>query len=278
MKVFDCFPFNDELDLLEIRLHELSDVVDCFVISEATFDHRGIRKPLYFLLNEARFSAFHDRIRHVVCRNCPVQTPYVMAYEWDPIAWWNEYHQTDSIKAALADCEDQDIIVLSDVDEIPNCEQVRSFDGVPKRLRNVFYHYTFNHPDKPNDDHFHWSAAPVIARWLHIKHDSMRAYRDHDFGSPAGMPRGWHFTWFGGIDAIAKKERWYNHPLKSRIQDRLLLGDAYGYEAAHGWPLKMSKDISALPSCVRSNLPRYAHMFDERFVKEFPEYFEVQIG
>ena len=47
MKVIDCFPFFNELDLLEIRLNELKDVVDVFVLTEAPFTFTGREKPLF---------------------------------------------------------------------------------------------------------------------------------------------------------------------------------------------------------------------------------------
>ena len=64
--VYDCFSFFNELDLLEIRLNVLKDVVDKFVLVEATRTHTGAEKSLYFKENEARFSAFRDRIVHIV--------------------------------------------------------------------------------------------------------------------------------------------------------------------------------------------------------------------
>ena len=65
-RVFDLFPFNYELDVLEMRLHELNDTVDFFVILESTRSHRGMRKPLGLARNIERFSKFADKIVHVV--------------------------------------------------------------------------------------------------------------------------------------------------------------------------------------------------------------------
>ena len=53
--VYDCFSFFNELDLLEIRLNVLKDVVDKFVLVEATRTHTGRPKPLYYEENKARF-------------------------------------------------------------------------------------------------------------------------------------------------------------------------------------------------------------------------------
>lgn len=64
--IFDAFSFYNELDLLEIRLHELSDVVDFFVLVEATRTHSGRFKPLYYKMNRHRFSHFNDKIIHII--------------------------------------------------------------------------------------------------------------------------------------------------------------------------------------------------------------------
>ena len=56
MKVFDVFTFYNELDLLELRMEILGDVVDYFVINEATITFTGNEKPLYFQENKERFA------------------------------------------------------------------------------------------------------------------------------------------------------------------------------------------------------------------------------
>ena len=66
--IYDCFPFFNELDLLEIRLNELSGVVDRFVLSEAELTHNGDRKPLYFNEHKDRFAKFADKIIHIIVR------------------------------------------------------------------------------------------------------------------------------------------------------------------------------------------------------------------
>jgi hypothetical protein len=71
-RIFDCFTFLNEFDLLEIRLHELAPVVDRFVIAESPVTFTGRPKPLHFLDNRARFAAFADKIIHIVVDDQPV--------------------------------------------------------------------------------------------------------------------------------------------------------------------------------------------------------------
>src|SRR5262249_48262662 len=70
-KIFDCFMFFNELEILSIRLKELYDVVHRFVIIEAPVTHQGKPKPLYFHENSERFRTFSDKIHHVVVRDMP---------------------------------------------------------------------------------------------------------------------------------------------------------------------------------------------------------------
>ena len=65
MKIYDCFIFFNELDLLEIRLKTLEKVVDYFLLVEATKTHRGQDKPLYFNENKERFKKWEKKI---ICR------------------------------------------------------------------------------------------------------------------------------------------------------------------------------------------------------------------
>lgn len=69
--VYDCFQFFNELDILKIRLNVMNDVVDKFVISEATETFSGLKKPLYYEENKEMFKEFEDKIIHVVVDDTP---------------------------------------------------------------------------------------------------------------------------------------------------------------------------------------------------------------
>ena len=69
--VYDCFQFFNELDILKIRLNVMNDVVDKFVISEATETFSGLKKPLYYEKNKEMFKEFEDKIIHVVVDDTP---------------------------------------------------------------------------------------------------------------------------------------------------------------------------------------------------------------
>lgn len=112
--VYDCFQFFNELDILKLRLHVMSPVVDKFVISEATETFSGKPKPLYYEENKDMFAEFADKIIHVVVEDTPA------GYTHD-----RDTFQKNAVGRGLVDCKDDDIIIFSDLDEIPNPEKIK---------------------------------------------------------------------------------------------------------------------------------------------------------
>ncbi len=110
MKVYDCFPFYNEFELLELRLKALWDVVDYFVLVEADKTHTNKPKPYYFWERQDEFKEFFPKIRHL-----PVEMtmPYAGVGDWSI-----ENAQRDAIAYGLDDAEPDDLIFISDADEI----------------------------------------------------------------------------------------------------------------------------------------------------------------
>ena len=112
--IYDCFQFFNELDMLKIRLNVMSPIVDKFVISEATETFSGLKKPLYYEENKEMFAEFADKIIHVVVDDTPE------GYTHD-----RDTFQKNAVTRGLKDCTDEDIIIFSDLDEIPNPEKIK---------------------------------------------------------------------------------------------------------------------------------------------------------
>lgn len=115
--VYDCFQFFNELDILLLRMKVMNDVVDKFVISESTVTFSGVSKPLYFQENKEMFTEFSHKIIHQVVDDSP------MGPETD--AFMRDSHQKRAVARALKDAKPEDVIIFSDVDEIPNPDAVR---------------------------------------------------------------------------------------------------------------------------------------------------------
>src|SRR4029077_1834400 len=75
--IVDCFTFFNELELLEIRLKELGEVVDKFVLVESTLTFQGKPKPLFFRDNASRFAPFQSKIDHVIVDMPETDDPWV---------------------------------------------------------------------------------------------------------------------------------------------------------------------------------------------------------
>ena len=111
--IIDCFPFFDELDLLEIRLNELKDVVDVFVLTESSYTFTGIEKPLYFKENSERFKDFN--IAHTIYKSEGKYRPMIF-----------EKHQKQyNIDCGFDIIKAGDVILQGDVDEIPKASVVK---------------------------------------------------------------------------------------------------------------------------------------------------------
>ena len=102
-----------DLDLLDIRLHELADVVDRFVVVEACETFTGQRKPLHLYHARARFAEFADRLDYVTLHDLPAGD-----------AWAREAFQRNAILAGLKGAADDDIVLVGDCDEIPRAASV----------------------------------------------------------------------------------------------------------------------------------------------------------
>jgi len=119
MKLYDCFVFHNEFDLLEIRLREMGDHVDHFVLVEADQTQRGGPKPFYFAENRERFAPWADKIIDLQVAFPDELPPALGVYKnRRKKDWERENYQRNCIARALETCAPDDLILLSDVDEI----------------------------------------------------------------------------------------------------------------------------------------------------------------
>ncbi|WP_421983667.1 hypothetical protein [Roseibium sp.] len=119
MMLYDCFVFHNEFDLLEIRLREMGNLVDRFVLVEADQTQRGSPKPYYFDENRDRFSAWKDKIVDLQVRFPDKLPPALGVYKnRRKKDWERENYQRNCIAEALEGSGPEDLVLLSDVDEI----------------------------------------------------------------------------------------------------------------------------------------------------------------
>ena len=124
MKLIDCFMYFDEDLVLDIRLNTLDKVVDKFVIAEATRDHAGKEKKLNFSLE--KFSKFKHKIKYLVVDNLPLNVKSKKLS-------WHENHLRDQFQRnflaeGYKNCDPDDLIMISDIDEIPDPKKIKEFN------------------------------------------------------------------------------------------------------------------------------------------------------
>ncbi len=215
VKIFDCFMFFNELDILELRLQELSDVVDRFVIVESNKTHVGALKPLYFAENAQRFAPYMDKIVYVPVTDMPD----------NPDPWVLENHQRNSIVRGLYGLGDNDIVMISDVDEIPRSTIVEEMKNSPQEvfgLRMTMSYFYFNYICVHGEAMTVWTTA-TRGRHIHrITPQGMRNMRfslhkakgasllQEQFASVQDHA-GWHFSYIGDENHIKNKIKNFTH-------------------------------------------------------------------
>lgn len=197
MKIVDTFTFYNELDILMLRLSELYDTVDHFVICEATYTHAGHPKPLFYQENKDRFMAFQDKIIHVVVNDMPNTRN----------AWDNERFQRNAISRGIDQLHlnDEDLIMISDCDEIPDPDTLREIDVKEIAALNMDLYY-YNIESYIGD----WGASKIMRFRVYKTNpnpDSFRRRREQTI-IPNG---GWHLSYFGDVSFIQNKLQNFAH-------------------------------------------------------------------
>lgn len=220
MRVYDTFIFYNELDLLEIRLRELYDHVDVFVLCESDLTLTNHVKPYIFEENKKRFEPWLDKIRHIKYRSLA-----------DNNYWNNADLQRDAIIEGLADADDHDIVMYSDVDEIvrpSSVDYIRTQDqatvfGFHMPLCNFKFNYVRSAPVPGPFDI--WSMA-ARASWIQqFSVQALRYQRSNLYDLPSQIDYrgrsgvltadqvvtvkhgGWHFSYLGDNNWLADKAR-----------------------------------------------------------------------
>ena len=217
--IYDCFTFFNELEMLELRLNTLDKYVDKFVLVEATKTFTGKDKPLYYNENKHLFENFNDRIIHVI----------VDTYPNSDNPWFFECNQRNSIANGLVNCNDDDVILISDLDEIPRPEYIVKYkdeEGV-KLFEQDFHMYYINCVATHKNI---WLLGTKMLSYYDFKHlldneePQYNGYisKEMNIGTTASLIRdykklnhipngGWHFTYLGGAEKLKQKFEAYSH-------------------------------------------------------------------
>jgi hypothetical protein len=213
MKIYDCFTFYNELDLLEIRLSELYDYVDHFVLVEADRTFQNKSKPFYYFENKERFSQWQDKIIHIRVTDMPDGS--------DP--WIRETHQRNKILSGIESASPEDIIIISDCDEIVRSSVInnlRTTNHLIYPMRMPLFNFKFNYMRVNPGGYDVWAMAARYSILKNVTPDQLRNARFSYFNFPLHGETadtkliehaGWHFGYLGDIDYLRDKAQSFSH-------------------------------------------------------------------
>jgi beta-1,4-mannosyl-glycoprotein beta-1,4-N-acetylglucosaminyltransferase len=249
-KIYDCFLFFNELDLLEIRLKALYPYVDYFIISECDYTFSGMNKPFYYEENKHLFEQYADKIIHIKNYNSDRTDNFVNEHKdtkfdiFESIVanfnvikhtqetgfglphWCRDYLHREYIGLGFNLCNDDDIIMISDTDEIPNPDIIKNIpdldlDNNMYCLRMDCHNYFVNNLSSTN-----WMGT-VITKFDKIKNKTICTVRRSRNTYHMIYNAGWHLSFIGGAERIRTKIESYSHQemnndyIKNNIVDKI---------------------------------------------------------
>ena len=215
MKLIDCFMYFDEDLVLDLRLNILHEHVEKFIIAEATRDHSGKEKKLNF--DFKNFSKFKDKINYLIIDDLPINVKSKKK-NWDANHWRDQY-QRDSLARGFKKCDENDLIMISDIDEIPDPNKLSEF-----KIQNKYACFMQkNFQSKLNllniTDKY-WMGTKICQKkhlkspqWLRdIKTKKRSFWKFYKPKEPQLIfDGGWHFSFLKKPKDIAKKIKAYSH-------------------------------------------------------------------
>ena len=295
MKIYDCFMYFDEELILDLRLNILDKFVDYFVIVESIFTHKGEKRNLKFDIN--KFKKFESKIVYLVYDQEPSQIEKIVSKDTEDEksrkyimnALFRENAQRNFINSALNNLDNEDIILISDVDEIPNLKSI-SFEEKKSKIilfKQDMLYYKFN-LKLPN---LAWTGTKACkkkyfksAQWLrNVKDRKYPFYRVDTYFSEKKYINcefvdngGWHFTNIKTAKQIKQKLESYLHhiefdknPLSAEeidkiIQDKIAIYDLSVDQKKN--KIKGNKlenyPLNKLPEYLQDNLDNYKDWID----------------
>jgi len=208
--LIDSFLFFNETELVELRLKYLDEIVDCFVVVEADITHQGKKKEWNFpKILETNLKEFSKKIQYHQVNIDPEKIKNEESWIIDDVkgddAWRIENFQRNYIKTACQKFSDKDILIISDVDEIPSkqkLEFIKSCDFkkiAPIALEQYLFHIDCNFLKLES-----WRGSIVTTVEICKAYSPHRLRRSRNRISHF-TESGWSFSSFGGPNKIKEK-------------------------------------------------------------------------
>ncbi len=296
MNIYDCFMYFDEDLLLDLRLNYLDKYVKKFVITEATYTHNGSKKKLKFNINN--FKKFKDKITYIIVDEQPKNIMNLVDGEsklkrgekliLNGMA--RDYFQRENLRKGLNNASDEDLVLISDLDEIPNIKNI-DFSKIKNNIL-IFQQKMFYYKLNLFYNDFIWQGTKgvkkkyfVSPQWLrNIKGKNYSSWRIDTWFSKKKYSNlffiddgGWHFTCLRTPEELEKKLLNFAHhyefeesglkinDLKKLIDEKRVMYDHNVDQKGYKWSGKSvlrKIDVSQLPDYVVSNKDKYKDWLD----------------
>ena len=272
MAIYDCFQFFNEEHIVDLRINILNEYVDFFVISESTCDHQGKPKKLNFNLN--KFNKFKDKIIYIVVDDTldSIKKPHLGGESLV------EQHQRNSITKGLKNCHEEDLIILSDVDEIPDLTKLNQFNKKNKYF--VFSQKAFAYKlNLFNPYETPWEGTRISKKkdlksidWLRqkvlVKNLKYPFWRlDKEKSIQIIQNGGWHFNYLHTPEEISHKLNTFAHSQWSNkefteintIKNKILNNEDL-FKRGHRY--HVLKNLDYLPDYIKENFNFWSKFFN----------------
>jgi beta-1,4-mannosyl-glycoprotein beta-1,4-N-acetylglucosaminyltransferase len=296
MKIIDCFQYFDEDTLLDIRLNVLNQYVKKFVITEATYTHNGTKKKLNFNINH--FKKFKDKIDYIIVDQHPKNLLTIELKDTEEKkgqksilnGMARDYHQRENLIRGLNNCHSDDLVMISDLDEIPD---LSNFDSSKIESKiTVFQQKMFYYKLNLLYEGSSWFGTKACKRkdlispqWLrNIKARKYPSWRLDLLFSKKKYSNihivkngGWHFSYLKKPKELQKKLLNFAHhyefeksglgikEIEKIISEKRVIYDHNVDQKGYKWSgkskLKKAQD-NVLPNYIFSNLAKYKNWLD----------------
>ena len=296
MNIYDCFMYFDEDLLLDLRLNSLDKFVKKFVITEATYTHNGSKKKLNFDIN--KFKRFKDKIVYIVVDKHPPNILDIKENDTEDQrgeklilnGMARDYFQRENLFQGIKDSVEDDLILISDLDEIPNLTHI-NFSEINNNIL-IFEQKMFYYKLNLFYEDYIWFGTKAVKRknfispqWLrNIKGKNYPKWRIDTFFSKKKYSNlsfikngGWHFTCLRTAEELEKKLLNFAHHyeyeesglniknLKEMISEKRVMYDHNVDQKGYKWSGKsiLKKiDNEKLPTYISSNLSKFQEWID----------------
>ena len=281
--ITDCFSFFNELELLDIRLNTLDPYVDKFVLVEAAKTQTLKDKPFVFEENKEKFNKFLNKIIHVKLEkeSCPKGGFQQVNHDW---GMENFQRNGAMVGVKSVPMEPDDIVLISDLDEVPNLEEVETNikkirkEQITSFTQNTFSYFLnmqcFDIDDGGNE------TKKISRHSLGVVRSTLDVYSPQELWSVRNTapdhqtPRGWHFSFMGGPEKVREKSLSCIEPFDKsdvpseeemeRIFNRRVFGEGFwniNHPDDNSVRVRKITDESILPNHVTNNRDKYPKLF-----------------